>query len=105
MARASRTQKQDRIEHADSKHVAAQHAGDADGQHESERNSTHPDFLRLIEEQPHDRAWRGTEHESHTHFAFALTREDVPEGVLRRWVEGRAPHDAATVPPSDRLRA
>jgi len=39
------------------------------------------------------------------HYAFALTREDVPEGVLRRWVEGRAPQDAATVPPSDRLRA
>ncbi|HYJ49129.1 MAG TPA: GNAT family protein [Microbacterium sp.] len=39
------------------------------------------------------------------HYAFALTREDVPEGVLERWVQGRAPQDAATVPPSDRLRA
>jgi ribosomal-protein-alanine N-acetyltransferase len=39
------------------------------------------------------------------HYAFALTREDVPEGVLQRWVQGRAPQDAATVPPSDRLRA
>lgn len=38
------------------------------------------------------------------HYAFALTREDVPEGVLQRWVQGRAPQDAATVPPSDRLR-
>lgn len=39
------------------------------------------------------------------HYAFALTREDVPEGVLARWVQGRAPQDAAIVPPSDRLRA
>jgi ribosomal-protein-alanine N-acetyltransferase len=39
------------------------------------------------------------------HYAFALTREDVPEGVLQRWVQGRAPQDAATVPPGDRLRA
>jgi [ribosomal protein S5]-alanine N-acetyltransferase len=39
------------------------------------------------------------------HYAFALTREDVPEGVLQRWVQGRAPQDAAIVPPSDRLRA
>lgn len=35
------------------------------------------------------------------HHAFALTREDVPEGVLSRWVEGRAPADAAMIPPSD----
>jgi ribosomal-protein-alanine N-acetyltransferase len=39
------------------------------------------------------------------HYAFALVREDVPEGVLQRWVSGRAPQDAATVPPSDRLHA
>ena len=39
------------------------------------------------------------------HYAFALTREDVPEGVLQRWVQGRAPRDAATVPPADRSRA
>ena len=39
------------------------------------------------------------------HYAFALTREDVPEGVLQRWVQGRAPQDAAIVPPGDRLRA
>ncbi|MGO2746768.1 GNAT family N-acetyltransferase [Microbacterium sp.] len=37
------------------------------------------------------------------HYAFALTREDVPEGVLQRWVSGRAPQDAASIPPSDRL--
>lgn len=39
------------------------------------------------------------------HYAFALTREDAPGGVLQRWVQGRAPQDAATVPPGDRLRA
>jgi len=39
------------------------------------------------------------------HYAFALTREDVPEGVLQRWVQGRAPQDAATVPPGDRSHA
>ncbi len=39
------------------------------------------------------------------HYAFALVREDVPEGVLERWVSGRAPQDAATVPPADRLHA
>ncbi|HEX5857566.1 MAG TPA: GNAT family protein [Microbacterium sp.] len=39
------------------------------------------------------------------HYAFALVREEVPEGVLERWVQGRAPQDAATVPPADRLHA
>jgi [ribosomal protein S5]-alanine N-acetyltransferase len=39
------------------------------------------------------------------HYAFALTREDAPEGVLQRWVQGRAPQDAANVPPADRLHA
>lgn len=29
------------------------------------------------------------------HFAFALTREDVPTGVLRRWVTGNVPARAA----------
>lgn len=37
------------------------------------------------------------------HYAFALTREEVPEGVLARWVAGRAPRDAADVPESDRI--
>lgn len=37
------------------------------------------------------------------HYAFALVREDVPEGVLNRWVAGHAPADAATIPPQDRL--
>lgn len=37
------------------------------------------------------------------HYAFALTREDVPNGVLSRWLEGQVPRDAARVPPEDRL--
>lgn len=37
------------------------------------------------------------------HYAFALVREEVPDGVLERWVSGRAPTDAARVPLSDRL--
>ena len=37
------------------------------------------------------------------HYAFALTREDVPQGVLHRWISGDAPQEAASIPPSDRL--
>lgn len=37
------------------------------------------------------------------HYCFALVREEVPEGVLNRWVSGRAPAHAAAVPPADRL--
>lgn len=37
------------------------------------------------------------------HYAFALVREDVPSGVLQRWVNGQVPKDAAIVPPEDRL--
>ncbi|MGI6877791.1 GNAT family N-acetyltransferase [Microbacterium sp. gxy059] len=36
------------------------------------------------------------------HYAFALTREEVPDGMLRRWVEGRVPPDAARIPDADR---
>lgn len=32
------------------------------------------------------------------HHAFALVREDVPDGVLKRWVEGRVPPDAGAIP-------
>ena len=39
------------------------------------------------------------------HYAFALVREDVPEGVLQRWLQGRVPQDAAAIPPADRLHA
>ncbi|MFI8631489.1 GNAT family N-acetyltransferase [Microbacterium sp. NPDC077663] len=36
------------------------------------------------------------------HYAFALVREEVREGVLNRWLAGRAPQDAASTPPADR---
>ncbi|TDL43993.1 MULTISPECIES: GNAT family N-acetyltransferase [Microbacterium] len=36
------------------------------------------------------------------HYAFALVRDDVREGVLNRWLAGRAPADAASIPPADR---
>ncbi|MBA8815721.1 ribosomal-protein-alanine N-acetyltransferase [Microbacterium halimionae] len=37
------------------------------------------------------------------HYSFALVREDVPGGVLRRWMSGQAPEDAARIPPGDLL--
>ena len=37
------------------------------------------------------------------HYAFALVREDVPEGVLQRWLQGRVPSDAATVTPGSAI--
>lgn len=39
------------------------------------------------------------------HFCFALTVEEVPEGVLRRWKDGRVPAGAGSVPESDRILA
>lgn len=36
------------------------------------------------------------------HYAFAVTREDVPHGLLERWVSGQTPRDAANIPPLDR---
>ena len=39
------------------------------------------------------------------HFAFALTVDELPQGVLRRWLEGRAPVAAARVPDADRAAA
>lgn len=36
------------------------------------------------------------------HYAFALTAEEVPDGVLHRWLAGRAPQHAADIPPADR---
>ena len=39
------------------------------------------------------------------HYAFALVRDEVPEGVLTRWLSGHVPQDAATVPPADRTNA
>lgn len=32
------------------------------------------------------------------HYAFALVREEVPGGVLRRWVNGLVPPDAGAIP-------
>lgn len=39
------------------------------------------------------------------HFCFALTVEEIPEGVLRRWKEGRVPAGVGSVPESDRTAA
>ncbi|MGX5682475.1 GNAT family N-acetyltransferase [Schumannella luteola] len=39
------------------------------------------------------------------HFCFGLTVEEVPTGVLRRWLDGRAPAAAAEVPAGDRAKA
>jgi ribosomal-protein-alanine N-acetyltransferase len=35
------------------------------------------------------------------HVAFALTQEDVPEGVLHRWQAGMAPEQDAKIPAAD----
>lgn len=39
------------------------------------------------------------------HFCFALTVEEVPQGVLRRWQAGDAPEGDAQIPTVDRTRA
>ncbi|MGL4339699.1 MAG: GNAT family N-acetyltransferase [Rhodoglobus sp.] len=39
------------------------------------------------------------------HFCFALTVEELPTGVLRRWLTGAAPTADAEIPLSDRQRA
>jgi ribosomal-protein-alanine N-acetyltransferase len=39
------------------------------------------------------------------HFCFALTVEEIPEGVLRRWKDGRVPAGDGSVPESDRVAA
>lgn len=39
------------------------------------------------------------------HFCFALTVEELPQGVLRRWLDGKAPAEAARVPDADRTKA
>ncbi len=39
------------------------------------------------------------------HFCFALTVDEVPAGVLRRWLDGRAPHEEARIPEQDRAKA
>ena len=39
------------------------------------------------------------------HFCFALTVEEIPEGVLRRWRDGRVPAGVGSVPQKDRDEA
>lgn len=39
------------------------------------------------------------------HFCFALTVEEIPEGVLQRWRDGRVPATAGRVPDADRSAA
>ena len=39
------------------------------------------------------------------HYCFALTVEEVPAGVLRRWLDGRASEEDAVVPAADREKA
>lgn len=39
------------------------------------------------------------------HFCFALTVEEVPEGVLQRWRSDRVPAGVGTVPEADRAAA
>lgn len=36
------------------------------------------------------------------HYAFALTADEVPGGVLARWLQGRVPATASVVPEADR---
>ena len=39
------------------------------------------------------------------HFCFALTVDELPSGVLRRWLDGKAPHQDAERPAADIARA
>ncbi len=39
------------------------------------------------------------------HFCFALTVEELPQGVLRRWLDGKVPERDAIVPAADRAKA
>jgi len=39
------------------------------------------------------------------HFCFALTAEELPSGVLRRWKDGGVPAGAGSVPDADRAEA
>ena len=39
------------------------------------------------------------------HFCFALVVEELPTGVLRRWMDGRVPAANAVIPESDRSAA
>ena len=39
------------------------------------------------------------------HFCFALTSDELPQGVLRRWLDGKVPEGAGVVPESEREAA
>jgi [ribosomal protein S5]-alanine N-acetyltransferase len=39
------------------------------------------------------------------HFCFALTVDELPQGVLRRWLDGQAPESDADIPAADRAKA
>ena len=39
------------------------------------------------------------------HYCFALTVDELPTGVLRRWLDGKAPEKDAEVPAADRAKA
>ena len=39
------------------------------------------------------------------HFCFALTVEELPQGVLRRWLDGKVPAKDAVVPAADKAKA
>jgi ribosomal-protein-alanine N-acetyltransferase len=39
------------------------------------------------------------------HFCFALTVEEVPTGVLRRWRDGKVPPENARIPDADKEKA
>jgi ribosomal-protein-alanine N-acetyltransferase len=39
------------------------------------------------------------------HFCFALVREELPVGVLRRWRDGRIPEGDGSVPEAERIAA
>ena len=39
------------------------------------------------------------------HFCFALTVEELPQGVLRRWLDGKVPARDSQVPAADRAKA
>jgi ribosomal-protein-alanine N-acetyltransferase len=39
------------------------------------------------------------------HFCFALVAEELPTGVLRRWLDGQVPQGAGVVPQADRNAA
>ncbi len=39
------------------------------------------------------------------HFCFALTVDEMPVGVLRRWLDGKVNRADAAIPPTDRARA